>query len=524
MGRVMRTILIVLAGVFATAGGAFVGLEFLWPAAPIQDRPALVQSPPLKPVSRTSTVVAPATITIAAIQKAMESAAPRNLSGDRKGATRELPIDLNIGWVINRGPLAVAGRSDGLTVSTALNGTLRASGVLGAVGNVGGQLGGALGNVLGSLGGDVGKQVQGLAGKAFDQNAELRGNVVMTARPTILPAWRIAPNLSGSATISDVSLPVAGLRLSVSNEVKPLVDKSVRESVGQLEQRVRSDPSFENTARAEWAKLCKSFPLGAAGAGAPNLWLEIQPTRAIAAQPRIDAAGVNLLVGVEAQTRIVSAETKPVCPFPNQIEIVPQLSTGKVSIGVPIDIPFTEVNKLLKAQLVGKTFPEDKSGSIDITIRNVEVAATGEQLLISLAVNAHERSIFSFGTDATIHVYGKPQLDRQNQILRLTDIELDINSAGAFGLVGTAARAAIPYLKPTLQEKAVVDLKPFAADARKKIEAVLADFQKSQSGVKVSAKVEALRLESVAFDNVTLRVIAEAEGNLNVAVSELGLP
>ena len=49
------------------------------------------------------------------------------------------------------------------------------------------------------------------------------------------------------------------------------------------------------------------------------------------------AAIVNLLVGVEAQTRIVGTETKPVCPFPNAIEIVPQLSTGKVSIGVPID-------------------------------------------------------------------------------------------------------------------------------------------------------------------------------------------
>src|SRR4051812_26383561 len=453
MGRAMRTILIVLAGVFATAAGAFIGLEVFWPAAPIQNRPALVQVPPLAPLTRTSTVVAPATITMGAIQKAMESAAPRNLNGDRKGATRELPIDLNIGWVINRGPLAVAGRGDSLNVSTTLNGTLRASGMLGAVGNAGGQLGGALGNVIGSLGGDLGRQVQGLAGKAFDQNAEVHGNVAVTARPTILPAWRIAPNLAANVSINEVSLPIAGLRLSVANEVKPFVDKSVREQVGALEQRVRSDPSFETTARAEWTKLCKSYSLGVAGQGAPNLWLEIKPTRAFAAQPRIDAVGVNLLVGVEAQTRIVPAETKPVCPFPQQIEIVPQLSTGKVSIGVPIDIPFTEVNKLLKAQLVGKTFPEDKSGSIDITIRNVEVAATGDQLLISLAVNAHERSIFSFGTDATIHVYGKPQLDRQNQILRLTDIELDINSAGAFGLVGTAARAAIPYLKPTLAEK-----------------------------------------------------------------------
>ena len=524
MGRGMRTILIVLAGVVAAGAGAFVGLEVLWPVPRIESKPALAPVPPLQPVTRTSTVVAPATITISAIQKAMEAAAPRNLDGNRKGATRELPLDLTIGWTMNRGPLAVAGRSDGLSVSSQLTGTLRANGTLAAVGNIGGQFGGAIGNIIGGLGGDVGKQVQSLAGKAFDQNAEVHGNVAITSRPTILPAWRIAPNLGGQVTISDVSLPIAGLRLSVANEVKPIVDKSVREQMAQLEARVRNDASFERAARDEWTKLCKSYSLGVASASAPNLWLEIKPKRAFAAQPRIDAVGVNLLVGVEAETRIVPAETKPTCPFPNQIEIVPQLTQGHVDIGVPIDIPFTEVNKLLAAQLVGKTFPEDKSGSVDVTIRHVEIAASGDQLLISLVVNAHERSIFSFGTDATVHVWGKPALDRENQILRLTNIELDINSSGALGLVGAAARAATPYLKPILAEKAVVDLKPFAADARKKIETVLGDFQKSQTGVKVSAQVDALLLESVAFDSQTLRIIAEADGHLNVAVSELGVP
>lgn len=520
----MRTVLIVLVGAAAIAAGAYVGLEVLWPTPRVESKPALALAPPLQPVTRTSTVVAPATITISAIQKAMEAAAPRSLDGSRSGATRELPLNLNIGWTMNRGPLAVVGRSDGLSISSQLTGTLRANGTLAAVGNIGGQFGGALGNIIGGLGGDVGKQVQNFAGKAFDQNAEVHGNVAITSRPTILPAWRIAPNLGGQVTISDVSLPIAGLRLSVANEVKPIVDKSVREQTAQLEARVRNDPSFERVARDEWAKLCKSYSLGVASADVPNLWLEIKPKRAFAAQPRIDAAGVNLLVGVEAETRVVPGETKPTCPFPNQIEIVPQLTEGHVDIGVPIDIPFTEVNKLLAAQLVGKTFPEDKSGAVDMTVRHVEIAASGDRLLISLVVNARARSIFAFGTDATVHVWGKPQLDRENQILRLTDIELDINSAGALGLIGAAARAATSYLKPMLAEKAVVDLKPFAADARKKIETVLAGFQKSQTGVKIAAKVDALLLESVAFDSRTLRIIAEADGRLNVAVSELGLP
>ena len=37
-------------------------------------------------------------------------------------------------------------------------------------------------------------------------------------------------------------------------------------------------------------KLFHAIPLGTAGAGRPNLSLEVRPTHAIAAQPKIDAA------------------------------------------------------------------------------------------------------------------------------------------------------------------------------------------------------------------------------------------
>jgi len=68
----MRNILVVLGGAVAVAVGAFVGLYVLWPAPSIDRRPALAPSAPLQPITRTSTVVAPAAIAIAAIQKAME--------------------------------------------------------------------------------------------------------------------------------------------------------------------------------------------------------------------------------------------------------------------------------------------------------------------------------------------------------------------------------------------------------------------------------------------------------------------
>ena len=258
---------------------------------------------------------------------------------------------------------------------------------------------------------------------------------------------------------------MAGARVNVPAQVKPVIDKNVAEQIALVQARMRNDPTFEQNARAQWAKACRSIPLQGTGAGStlPALWLELRPTRAIAAQPRVDASALTLTLGIEAETRITPAETKPDCPFPATITIVPP-TPGRVAIGVPIDMPFTEINKIVEAQFAGKTFPEDGSGSVDVTVKRASVAASGDRLLISLLVNAKEKkSFFGFGGEANVHIWGRPVLDQAQQTLRLTDIELAVESEAAFGLLGAAARAAMPHLQKALAEKATVDLKPFAS-------------------------------------------------------------
>ena len=55
------------------------------------------------------------------------------------------------------------------------------------------------------------------------------------------------------------------------------------------------------------------------------------------------------------------------------------------------------------------------------------------------------RGFFSIGADATVFVSGRPVLDKDNQILRFADVALDVQSQAAFGLLGAAAQAAVPY-------------------------------------------------------------------------------
>ncbi len=521
----IRTIILGALVVVVAFVGATLIMDVLWPPTPAvqQSRPALQAVPPLQPLTGTSTVLAPTAIALSAIREALDAQAPKNLSGQPQNPVSKLLSNAQLTFTVARGPLNVTGQPGVLIVTTPLTGQFEALGTL--TGGIGTGVS-TVGNTLGSLiGGSVGQQVESLAGKAFDQHTDIQGTVTTASRPSIAPNWRLAPNLAAQVNVVDVILPIGGLKLSVGNEVRPVLDRLVHDQTNALETYLRNDPFIENAARSEWTKLCNSISLGAAGQGSaqamPNLWLEIRPVRAVAAQPQIDGQAVTLLVGVQAQTRIVPNQTHPDCPFPQTLDLVPQSNPGGVSIAVPIDIPFPELSRLLETQFAGKTFPEDGGGAFAVTIKQASIAASGDRLLISLLVHVKKSGFFGIGADATVHVWGKPVLDQAQQILRFADVTLDVQSQAAFGLLGGAAQAAVPYLQKTLADKAVIDLKPFAADAKARLAAAVGQLAQQAPGLSATATVNDLRLVSVAYDANTLRIIANADGAVNVAISSL---
>lgn len=573
-------------------------------------RPTIVNVPPLPPVARSSVIVMPVAVTITAIKDALEKATPRDLSG-----SPDLPQLPNISkgqisYSLVREPFEVTVQQEGLTISSALRGSIRATGeLINQSGNAAGPAGGLSGpsggfpgppgfpgfrgppgfpgppggfrgppGFFGPPGGFQGppgfsepssgqnsrtgpsagspaqpgtekqpekgersqaengtqKQpgnttqtpaqngAQTQAGKANDQHVEFGGNITLTVRPNLLPGWRLQPNLVPQVTISNASLAIMGMNLDLSNEMRPVVERTINERVAALQAQIGNSPAFEQAMRQEWAKICRSVPLGPPGEGAPKLWLELRPTRAFAAQPRIDEKAVTVTIGVQAETRIVPSETKPDCPFPAQLEIVPQMARGRISLDLPIDIPFTEINRQIEAQLNGKTFPVDESGAITATIRKVNLSASGDRLLMSLAIRANEtKSWFGLGADATIYVWGRPVLDRKRQILHFENVALDVESEAAFGALGLVARAAVPYLQKAVVENAVIDLSPIAANARKNLETAIAEFRKNADGLQIDAAILHLRLTDIGFDAKTLRVFGEVDGTVRVALTKL---
>jgi Domain of unknown function (DUF4403) len=512
----LKVILLAVAVIAISFFASLRALDWLAPRGAVP-APTLSELPPLPAAAGSSVVLAQVAIPISAIRDAADRSAARTFAGKADNPVSQILQNADIGWTASRGPIAAAGSQDALSLTTTLTGKLNVTGSLSS------KATGAVSNAIGGLlGGNVAKQIGSVNIKAINASAEIKGNITIMSRPRFAAAWRIEPNLSAQVTLGDTNLSVPGGRLNVPAQVKPVIDKTVADQIAAAGTRIRNDPALERNARIQWAKACRSIPLqGGGGSALPTLWLELRPTRAVAVQPRVDASAITSILGIEAETRITPTQTTPDCPFPDKISIVPPLPAG-VSIGIPIDLPFTDINKIVEAQFAGRTFPEDGSGSVNVTVKRASVAASGDRLLISLLINAKEKtSLFGFGGEATVHIWGRPALDQAQQALRMTNIELAVESEAAFGLLGAAARAAMPHLQKVLADKATVDLKPFLTTAQKKIATAISDFQRNEDGVRVAAEITSLNLADIAFDSKTLRVIAEAAGTISVYINAL---
>ena len=394
-------------------------LDLLTPTVEPQQA-VLAPTSPLPPATRPTMIVAPVAIAIPALRQAMEDAAPRRLSGKPDNPIAKVLSRAEVGYTLERSPLTFTGRADGLIIAADLSGTVRVTGQLPA------QLNSLIAAVTGEQG-QQGRKDAAKDGRPIDLHADLKGRIAVTSRPKITTGWRLEANLVGKTDLAEANLLVAGMKFNAAREIKFLVDGAMSDQMLALAARVRDDLSIENAARREWTKLCRRFPLEFDGGRRPAALAGSRPIRALASQPRIDAGNVTITLGVQAETRIVPQQTSPTCPFPAKLELVPPMDQGKIAIGVPIDVPFAELSTLIDAQLSNKTFPEDGSGAAQITVLRSVAAAAGDRVIVSMLVKAKKRtSWFGFGSEATIHISGKPALDDNQQSLRLDDIALTI--------------------------------------------------------------------------------------------------
>ena len=199
-------------------------------------RPALVEVPPLAPVARNSVIVTPATIALSAIRDAMETAAPHNLAGKRDNPLPQLLVQRrnrldgharsarrhrSSGWARGVAPLSRNGAGYRASRRRRRQSRRRAR------------------RIAGRPPRGKGPEPAGKIARSARRHPRQRhGDVASGAAADVADGAQSRPAGRDRGGV----LPILGVKLNVSNEIKPLLDRAVNEQMAALQARLRNDP------------------------------------------------------------------------------------------------------------------------------------------------------------------------------------------------------------------------------------------------------------------------------------------
>ena len=265
---------------------------------------------------------------------------------------------------------------------------------------------------------------------------------------------------------------------------------------------------MERAAKREWDKLCRSVPFGSDS----QLWLEIKPVTARAAQLQIDSDNIRFQLGLDAQTRVITEETQPDCPFPETL-ILEAPHPGHIEIMLLAEIDYATLEAILAKEVVGKTFGED----ISVTVEAVKLRPHGDSLLLETMVAAKAAGWLGTRAEGTLYLLAKPQLDAEAQTITLSGAALDTASRNA--LVDAMGEAFEPLLLRSLGNRMTLDLGPKHKELRARADAALDAL--SSGDVAVDGRVEDVRLSRLDIEREHLRLVAAARGSVTASVQTI---
>ena len=405
------------------------------------------------------------------------------------------------------------------------------------------------------IGGPVSAAVN-LGLERISARVNLQGRVAVTARPQLREDWRLTtPDLELGVTLNEASLPlslpitrmvpfevvaeipiirdipligeiISGIRRVVRTVTRPIeqittVDISVRgvvqehldPEISELRNEIRTDirnaDFLREAAEQAWGSLCLQASL------APDVWLQVRPLYARAAQPQITEEGILLQLGIDAETQVSTSDTTPnaqTCSFPDTLSIE-ALRPANIEINLPARLDYEVLQRALSDHLVGQTFGDLVSVIVDDV---VQVRAAGKSLLVQINVTLRTSGWWSTQAAGTLYVLAEPYLDAESQRLRFLDVSLETASRNA--LVAAVGEASEPLVE-NLIEGYDYDLSSTYAELRNTANAALGAL--SSDDLVLDGGLEDVRFARLDVGTQYLRLLATARGQITATIARI---
>ncbi|MGV1014954.1 MAG: DUF4403 family protein [Methyloceanibacter sp.] len=253
-------------------------------------------------------------------------------------------------------------------------------------------------------------------------------------------------------------------RVDLAKWSAPVMERAMDAATEKVRVLVREQTKIREQVMPIWAKMQEPIALG------QGAWLDIRPYAAFANVPEVTDNGqyLTMKVGLEARPRVILgarpvAGTNPLPPLTGTAQ------GPAFNVNLNAIVEYNKMARLLRQKLVGQTFAAGESWParrIRVTVRDVQVEASGGRVVISLAVTGFFRG--------TLRLMGTPIFrDRGRLRGEITIANIDYTVETRNLLVRLTNRIFQNRVRRSLQANAKFDISDELARAYQEINQAL---------------------------------------------------
>ena len=357
-----------------------------------------------------------------------------------------------------------------------------------------------------------------LFGKKAKAKADLTATITATATIDfeLNPDWSSKPNVSLAFQVrragAHVSIPIIG---SVYISAKSHLRRLLNGQKGRLESVIRNALDNRVDVRSEAANAWRQLHTTLRMNDQPPVWLVADPVSLKIENPRAEADGLRMAMGIDAYLSTYAQQDEPVTPKPEalpNLQVLPNIA-GRYKFSVPIRASVEKINQQVN-KLIGKTFTFKATGrTITAKLIDGRIHTNGPDLVVYAEVRAVKMLLGVLPIRVGAYLNGTPKYDAKSTTVHLDPLDYDADTNNL--LLDKAEWFFHGSIRESIQAALRLNIGEEINHARQLIAEKLRDMPIG-NGIVLSGTVDKLVPRAIYTTKDALNVDALAEGRINV--------
>lgn len=301
-----------------------------------------------------------------------------------------------------------------------------------------------------------------------------RADISFSTALELLPSYA----LKAKTTLKSLNLVDPCKITLVNYDITTLLDKEIRKEAKSIVTEIDKEINaidLKSSCVFAWEELQKDIPIGSYG------FLQLSPNSISLSQLHFNKNKLNFNLGIELFPTVKTDKSI------NKPKSLPNLTEIKQKEGFEMNVDLSLSYDSLTSWIGGKL----NKTVLDISNRKIIIdsiqfiGADGRRILLGLNFYGFRKGKLFFSA--------QPILDKEKQLLNLTDIQLDVKTKDI--LITTAKWLLNNQICKKIEEKSVFELRPYLLEVKKEIATSL--NQDLQKNVHLKGQVDNLELNEL---------------------------